>query len=471
MKEMMRHEKSSQDACVYDAAQVFQSGIFNHYISNTAYPINHGQTINAYRLSSYDEILATVKDSRASIDTLGLYVHIPFCEHCCAFCEYTVLRSGGAATIQKEVQSSYVDLLLKEFDLYTTALNTEKKTLIGFDIGGGTPSVLPASDVERIITKAKECFILPENVDISIETTPKIAAESPEKIAAYYVMGIRRISMGVQTINAKILALVDRVHTSIQRNKQAMQNFRNAGFQKCNIDVMYGLAGQQLEDIQATIDHIIELNPEYVTLYRTRFKGTKISHHAKEVSLDEVNKQSDLLHHALITAGYYGVPGKNTYSRIIDDPGTSHYLTQRVIYGTPYLGLGLGAQSYTIHTLSYNQGAASKQLAMYQKAIEDGCLPLQDMYNLSLPAAIGKFVSVSFYFGGINLAAFQKHFQKSLESYFANEISYVIEHGYMKYTQDCLVLTAKGTKVYNGVIALFYAPAVKKYLLDLCEKK
>lgn len=70
MKEMMRHEKSSQDACVYDAAQVFQSGIFNHYISNTAYPINHGQTINAYRLSSYDEILATVKDSRASIDTL-----------------------------------------------------------------------------------------------------------------------------------------------------------------------------------------------------------------------------------------------------------------------------------------------------------------------------------------------------------------------------------------------------------------
>ncbi|MEI6118060.1 MAG: radical SAM protein [bacterium] len=245
--------------------------------------------------------------------------------------------------------------MLKEFDLYKAALHTQKKKLIGFDIGGGTPSVLPASDIEHIIQKAKECFIVPEEVIISIETTPKIAAEEPEKITAYYHMGIRRISMGVQTINAKILAMVDRVHTSIDRNKKAMENFRAAGFERCNIDIMYGLAGQQLEDIQATIDHVIELNPEYVTLYRTRFKGTKIFYQAKEVSLEEVNTQTDLLHDTLIKAGYFGIRGKNTYSRIPNDPGTSDYLTERVIHGTPYLGLGLGAQSYNIHTLSYNQ--------------------------------------------------------------------------------------------------------------------
>jgi len=108
--------------------------------------------------------------------------------------------------------------------------------------------------------------------------------------------------MGVQTINAKILTLVDRVHTSIERNRQAMENFRKAGFERCNIDVMYGLAGQQLEDIQATIDHVIGLKPEYVTLYRTRFKGTSIFAQAKEVSLEEVNRQTDLLHDALINA-------------------------------------------------------------------------------------------------------------------------------------------------------------------------
>lgn len=470
MKQPARNMMSSQDACLYSPQDVFQAWIVNHHISNTAYPIHHAQTINEYRLTTYDDVFSTLKKTRSSYDTLWLYVHIPFCEHRCAFCEYTVLRSGGTATTQKEIQSTYVDLLLKEFDLYKNALSTQKKTLVWFDIWGWTPSVLSASDIQCIVKKAKQCFILPKDVIISIETTPKIAAEEPEKMAAYYKMWIRRISMGVQTINAKILALVDRLHTSVQRNIQAMENFRQAGFERCNIDVMYGLSWQQLEDIQATIDHVIWLNPEYVTLYRTRFKGTKIFDQAKEVGLDEVNKQTDLLHDALIKAWYYGIRWKNTYSRIVDDPGTSDYLTQRVIYGTPYLWLGLGAQSYNLHTLSYNQWAADKQLASYQKDILAWRLPIQDCYSLSVPASIGKFVSVSFYFWGIHMPSFEHHFGCSLKNYFSDEIAYVIQRGYMEYKEDYLLLTPKGTKVYNGIIALFYAPAVKHYLLELATK-
>jgi len=471
MENTLWHTISSKDGRLYAPQDVFDAGMINHHISNTAYPIHHGETINDYRVSSYDYILSAIKTTRSAYDTLWLYVHIPFCEHRCAFCEYTVLRSGWVANTQKELQATYVDLLLKEFDLYNDAVSTHKKTLIGFDIWGWTPSVLPATDIEKIIKKAQQCFILPEDVIISIETTPKIAAEEPDKIAEYYKMWIRRISMGVQTINAKILTLVDRVHTSIERNRQAMENFRKAGFERCNIDVMYGLAGQQLEDIQATIDHVIGLKPEYVTLYRTRFKGTSIFAQAKEVSLEEVNRQTDLLHDALINAWYYGTRWKNTYSRRAYDPGTSDYLTQRVIYGTPYLGLGLGAQSYNIHTLAYNQWAADKQLTAYQKDIEAWRLPIQDLYDLSVPASIGKFISVSFYFWGIHLPSFHHHFGRVLEDCFPQEIIYAIKHGYMEYRWDSLVLTPQGTKSYNGVIALFYSPAVKHYLMELATKQ
>lgn len=470
MKTAIRSTPSVQDTFLYTPQNVFKAGIVNHHIANTAYPINHYRTLKDYRLSEYDTIFSTVKKTRDDVDTLGLYVHIPFCEHCCAYCEYVILRSGWVANTQKELQSIYVELLLKEFDLYKNALSTQKKKLIGFDIGGGTPSVLPASDIERIIEKAKQSFILPEDVVISIETTPKIAAEDPEKMAAYYKMGIRRISMGVQSINAKILALVDRVHTSVKRNTQAMENFRKAGFEKCNIDVMYGMAAQQIEDVKATIDHVIGLNPEYITLYRTRYKGTRIFHHAKDVELEQVNKQSDLLHETLLKAGYHGTRWKNTYSRLPNDPGTSDYLTQRVIHGTPYLGLGLGAQSYNIHTLAYNQWAMDKQITKYQKDIEAGRLPIQDFYNLSPSASIGKFVSVSFYFWGIHLPSFQEHFDHPIEYYFSEEIKYVIEKWYMMYQEDSLILTPKGTKVYNGIIALFYAPGVKEYLLELTAK-
>ena len=80
---------------------------------------------------------------------------------------------------------------------------------------------------------------------------------------------------------------------------------------------------------------------------------------------------------------------------------------------------------------------------------------------------IGKFISVSFYFGAIHLPSFKEKFWHWLEDYFAKEIDYVIENKYMEYKWEYLTLTHKGSKCYNGIISLFYAPAVKNYLLNL----
>lgn len=93
MRKVLRNKASSKDSCTYAPQDVFDAGIKNHYIANTAYPINHGQTINEYRVDDYNAKLKTLQTTRSGYDTLGLYVHIPFCEHRCAFCEYTVLRS------------------------------------------------------------------------------------------------------------------------------------------------------------------------------------------------------------------------------------------------------------------------------------------------------------------------------------------------------------------------------------------
>ncbi len=165
-------------------------------------------------------------------------------------------------------------------------------------------------------------------------------------------------------------------------------------------------------------------------------------------------------------AGYHGAPGKNTYSRYPNDPGTSDYLTHRVVRGTPYLGLGLGAQSYTHHTLAYNRGAAGKQIAPYRRALEAGRLPLQDLYQLPRVVSMAKMISVSFYFGEINRIHFHQKFGVRLEEEYPAEIDFVLSQGLMAYRGDCLSLTPKGVEYYNGVIALFYAPAVKQHLLE-----
>lgn len=195
------------------------------------------------------------------------------------------------------------------------------------------------SNIERVLDLAKKYFLFSEDVIISIETTPKIAANEPEKIKAFYDMGIRRISMGVQTISPKVLELVGRLNTTVDWNRAAAKNIRVAGFKRFNIDIMYGMYGQNMENIGATMEHILSLDPEFVTLYRTRYKGTKVVSHADNVTLEEANEQGEFLKSALFQAGYEGWNGKNTFSKIKGDMGTSDYLTRRVINGTPYLGL------------------------------------------------------------------------------------------------------------------------------------
>jgi oxygen-independent coproporphyrinogen-3 oxidase len=122
-------------------------------------------------------------------------------------------------------------------------------------------------------------------------------------------------------------------------------------------------------------------------------------------------------------------------------------------------------------TLSYNAGAADKSLRLYQQKIEAGQLPLQDLYHLSIEAAMGKMISVSFYFGEINLASFERKFGLKLERAFPDGIEFVVQRGLMEYTTNTLRLTPYGAQNTNGVIALFYAPAVKEHLLKLTRSE
>ena len=463
----------------FDPAQVFAAGLALHHLANTAYPIAHVSTMRPYKVPR-SQVQETAPLAWEAIDRLGLYVHVPFCQARCGYCEYTVVDPQT----NQDSEAPYFDLLEREFELYRQAADTPAKTLIGFDIGGGTPSVASTANIARLLAAAQRSFRWePGAFAVSIETTPRIAAQEPQKIADYYRLGIRRISMGVQTVNLRLLQAVGREHTSLGYDQAAAEAVRQAGFTSFNVDVMYGFAGQQLASVEATLRHVIDLAPEHVTLYRMRYKGTRIAGQAEQVSLAEVIAQARLAKDLLLAAGYHGAPGKNTFSRLPGDPGTSDYLTKRVVHGTPYLGLGLGAQSLSHQTLAYNSGAADKRLEHYRRQLEAGQLPLQDLYHLSLPAAMGKMISVAFYFGAIHRPSFERKFGCTLEQAFPGEVDFAVHQGLMEYAAgpaygtpqelgaagqpELLRLTAEGEQQVNGLIALFYAGAVKAHLLEL----
>ncbi len=448
------------DTETYPPQTVFNAGLRHHHIANTAYPINHKVTMKPYRVRRTDFERVAVK-AWQDVREMGLYVHIPFCRQRCNFCEYTVINPAANA----EWENRYFDLLLGELSLYGSLLVTRNKILTGFDIGGGTPAFASARNLARLMTAVRDNFRFASGMGISIETTPRIAAEQPEKITAFRQMGIERISMGVQVTQLALAKKLGRQYRGFNGLLKAVENIRRAGFERFNIDLMYGFAGQSVADWRNSVEKSLELGTEYITLYQMRYKNTKIAPQAGQVEKSTITQMYTIAHQLLNNAGYAAGRGKNTFSRIPGDDGCSDYLSRRVVRGTPYLGLGLGAQSLTHHTLAYNRGAASKTIEPYDKFVRAGRIPVQDMYELPRAVSAAKFISVSFYFGEINRRYFVEKFGVSLEAFFPQEMAFVLENGLMAYHGESLSLTAKGVKNYNGVIALFYAPVVKAYLL------
>lgn len=450
----------------FDPESVFEAGLLNHHIANTAYPIAHESTWQPYRVAGD---LATDSTRRAwrDIRELGLYVHVPFCETRCSFCEYTVTKRS-----EHDGVDAYMSAVLDELTLYQDlfggcASGSEARTLVGLDIGGGTPSFVPADHISRVVDRIAGSFRFSQDADISIETTPAIAASDLEKLMAYRRAGIDRISMGVQVIQPDLLRTLNREANGVESHHRAVEHIRRAGFDRLNVDLMYGFKDQSLESWQATIDHTLRLEPEYITLYRMRYKLTRISHQAPFVELEQVQALAELAKRALADAGYQATAGKTTFSKIPGDVGTSSYLARRVVEGVPYLGVGLGAQSFTHTSIAYNAGAAGKNLAPYLRSVAAGKLPIQDFYDLPATHMMAKMCAVSFYFGEIHLESFERKFGMTLEAAYPDAVDFVLCERLMEWTETgTLRLTGRGARLKSGVHALFYAPSVQAYLLE-----
>ena len=440
-------------------AEVFEAGLREHHIANTAYPIAHRRTIWPYRRESgHAQLLA---ESLLTSGRMGLYVHIPFCERRCSFCEYTVVDHHD-----DEVEAAYHAALMEELEMYLELLGERTMELAGLDIGGGTPALMSPERTGELLERVRRGFRLTPGFSVSIETTPKIAATDPARMRALRRLGIDRMSMGLQMVNPRLLREYGRDLNEVGHNRAAVDNIRAAGFERFNIDLMYGFARQSLDDFRHSLEYTVALHPEYITLYRMRYKGTRIHKEASQVELERVTRLYREARRVLLAAGYEANPGKNGFSRVDGDPGTSAYLTERVVWGTPYLGLGLGAQTFTGNLLAYNLGAATKRMGSYLKAVQDGRLPIQDLYHLPTVEGMAKMLSVSFYFGEINLGAFRQRFGVELARQFPREVAFVLREGLMEHRGPCLRLTEQGAKQVNGVIALFYSDRVKAHLVE-----
>ena len=185
------------------------------------------------------------------------YVHIPFCEKKCHYCSFLSFENLN-------LKSQYLETLL--MDIEKNYDKTPQKTLY---IGGGTPSVLEISEIEKLI----KCFNFEKNAEITIEVNPKSA--NKEYLKKLKNIGINRLSIGVQSFNDEILNKIGRLHNS-KDALETIKNAKEAGFENISIDLMYGLPSQTLKIWEETLSIANELDVEHISLYGLKIeRGSK----------------------------------------------------------------------------------------------------------------------------------------------------------------------------------------------------
>src|SRR5437868_6100044 len=194
--------------------------------------------------------------------SLGIYLHVPFCATRCGYCDfntYTATELGGGAT-----QARYVDTALAELDLARKVLVDRSRPISTVFIGGGTPTLLPATDLTRLLRGVDERFGLAADAEVTTESNP----ESVDKAALTTLRdaGFTRMSFGMQSAREHVLAVLDRQHTP-GRVQQVVGEARAAGFDDVSVDLIYGTPGESDGDWRASLDAAIATGADHVSAY------------------------------------------------------------------------------------------------------------------------------------------------------------------------------------------------------------
>jgi putative oxygen-independent coproporphyrinogen III oxidase len=192
----------------------------------------------------------------------GAYLHVPFCATRCGYCDfntYTAVELGGGAS-----QATYADTALTEIDLARRVLGSRDVAVSTVFVGGGTPTLLPAADLVRLLCRLGDTFGLTADVEVSTEANPE--SVTPESLAALRAGGFNRISFGMQSVVPHVLATLDRQHTP-GRAAAAVAEARAAGFDRISLDLIYGAPGETDDDWRNSLAAAIDTGVEHVSAY------------------------------------------------------------------------------------------------------------------------------------------------------------------------------------------------------------
>lgn len=308
----------------------------------------------------------------------SLYLHIPFCSSKCQYCDFFSLATSSSAE-----RDEYVDLL--GLELQRLVRKQQRDPLQSIFFGGGTPSLLTVTQVDRLLRQLDTAFGFAPEVEISMEANPGTLDQ--DKLAGYQQAGVNRLSLGVQTFNDRQLQTLGRLHSAAEA-RRAVAMARQAGFDNLSLDLIFALPGQTLRDLQQDVQEFCELAPEHLSCYGLTVEaGTPLEASVQKGRLelpdDDYYAEAFLcLHESLTAAGYVHYEISN-YAR----PGFACRHNLGYWQRQSCFGLGAGAHSFSAAGWGERR-ATAPDLAAYRHAVLAGRDPTERLEVFDRTAAM-----------------------------------------------------------------------------------
>ncbi|HXK58665.1 MAG TPA: radical SAM family heme chaperone HemW [Acidobacteriota bacterium] len=370
----------------------------------------------------------------------GLYVHIPFCVRKCPYCDFV------SAPVGRDDRVAYLQALESEIR-HSEWKGQTARTIY---LGGGTPSELEPDDLGRLVDTIRDTFRLVPDAECSIECNP--GTLSPSKLEAMRSMGFNRLSLGAQSFSDRLLGVLGRIHTG-DAVRESYSLVRAAGFDNLNLDLIFGIPGQTLEDWQNDLHEALQLRPEHLSLYGltiepdTEFGKLKEQGRLREADEEVAASMCEVAVEMTADAGYeqyeisnFALPGKECRHNLI------YWRNEE------YLGFGVSAASYVGGARRCN----TKDRRAYVEALSQGRLPSREEERLDARSALGEEIMLRLRLAdGFSSSHLRDKYGLDPDVIYADPLSFLVSEGLLARQNGVVRLTPRGRLLANEVCRQF----------------
>ena len=374
------------------------------------------------------------------MERFGIYIHIPFCVKKCSYCDFVSFCSD------EKTWEQYTNAVVCEIE--NKKIENPKKVTTIY-IGGGTPSLIPENYIVKIINTVKSRFKIEESAEITIEVNPGTVTE--KKLVAYKNVGINRISIGLQSAEDRILKLIGRIH-NYQTFLSTYNLTRNIGFENINVDLMLAIPTQTKEELLNTLNKVIELKPNHISLYSLIVEeNTEIKKALEVGKLEYVDEKVERemywkTKRILEKNGYFHYEISNFAKRGFESKHNMDCWNQE-----EYIGFGIAAHSYINNKRFSNTNDLERYLKI--KNFENN-INIHEIQNKE--DKIREYMILGLRkINGISISEFERKFRVNPLFYFRFEIDKLTKEKLIEVDLNSIRLTKKGLDFANIVFEEF----------------